>query len=181
MFAILTLYPQPTHLEYGKSLAQAQHHPSIHPPSSQHPKPHSLTSMLHNSPPQTSPHQIRNSSSIRQIKKIKNTRDERVASPPQLDPVFFFFGEYGVVLVFLPFAALLSQSIYFFWVEPCRFLFFFWAARLGCYSIINVSLLPLFPFSFFVRFGSVRCFASGAVPMALEKPVLTVLLRGVCT
>lgn len=82
MFAILTLYPQPTHLEYGKSLAQAQHHPSIHPPSSQHPKPHSLTSMLdkpppppppippnHLSTPPTFPHQTQSSSSIRPKKE----------------------------------------------------------------------------------------------------------------
>ena len=105
MFAILTLYPQPTHLEYGKSLPQAQHHPSIHPllnilpqpphphPHSQHPKHHSLTSMLHNPPPPTpQPSPTRPKQQLySQTKKKKITRDERVASPSQLDRFFFFF------------------------------------------------------------------------------------------
>lgn len=182
MFAILTLYPQPTHLEYlphPRGLAQAQHHPSIHPstlfstsppqpphphPHSQHPKPHSLTSMLHNSPPQTSPHQIRNSSSIRQIKKIKNTRDERVASPPQLDPVFFFFWRIRRRARFSPFCRSFKPIDIFFLGRAVSFFVFFLGS--ATWLLQYHQCLTLAPFSFFffrsVRFGSMLRFGRGA-------------------
>ena len=112
MFAILTLYPQPTHLEYlphPRGLAQAQHHPSIHPSTLFSTSPnlpipililnipnltHSLACFITPPPPPPNlPPPDPNSSSIPKQKKKKITRDERVASPSQLDRFFFFFFE----------------------------------------------------------------------------------------
>jgi len=147
VFAILTLYPQPTHLEYGKSLAQAQNKPSIHPllnippptspsPSSFSTSQTSLTSLLHNPtpPPLTPPHQTRNSSSI--PKKRKNyPRRTSCITVAARSGYYYYFGGIQLRARFSPFAALLSQSIYiYFLVEPCRFFFvlFFWQRVLGC-------------------------------------------------
>ncbi len=136
MFAILTLYPQPTHLEYlphPRGLAQAQHHPSIHPstlfstsppqpphphPHSQHPKPHSLTSMLHNPPPPPPPNlppPDPNSSSIPKQKKKKKSPATNELHHRRSSIGFFFFFFFLRIrrrARFSPFAALLSQSIY---------------------------------------------------------------------
>jgi len=128
VFAILTLYPQPTHLEYGKSLPQAQHHPSIHPllnilpqpphphPHSQHPKHHSLTSMLHNPPPPhppTFPHQTQTAALFPNKKKKNHPRRTSCITVAARSVFFFFFFlRIRRRARFSPFAALLSQSIY---------------------------------------------------------------------
>ncbi len=197
MFAILTLYPQPTHLEYGKSLAQAQHHPSIHPStlfstsSPNLPIPilililnipnitHSLACFIIQTPPPP-PTRSESSISICPKKKIYPRRTSCITVAAR-SGFLLFLGGYGVVLVFLPLPAFPSQSIYFFFGRAVSFLCFLAARYHQC-----LTLAPFSPFFFFffgvpIRFDSMLRFASVALPMALEKILLTVLLRGVCT
>jgi len=132
VFAILTLYPQPTHLEYlphPRGLAQAQHHPSIHPSTLFSTSPnlpipililnipnltHSLACFITPPPPPPNlPPPDPNSSSIpKQKKKKKSPATNELHHRRSSIGFFFFFLRIRRRARFSPFAALLSQSIY---------------------------------------------------------------------